>query len=136
MAGASVCDNCGSFTRLERDASDGLFAKVFRALEGRSINDFTAREIAVALAFIPLVVGPPVAAIAIALLTARHDRSIIKSREWKNLVCIALVNIVLSLLFWTLVSAYLAVFMSDIIVWIKAFLIDGYSGSRLKPIPV
>lgn len=105
---STTCENCGSFVPLE-DASD--ISHFVKAIFGKRLNEIPPSDIAFYLACIPLLIGPPVAAIVIAGVKILQDRSRLHLPAWRKPIGIAVVNILISLLIWR----YAATQVSDTI---------------------
>lgn len=134
--GLPVCDHCGSFVPVEEVASYKMIESAIHTAIGKRAAELRNYDIAFALACIPLLIGPPVAALAIIAIKSWRDRSIIGMREWQRPVFIAVTNIVVSLLVWRIAAANVSEFIMDIIVWLKTVLLDNYLVAPSKPIPV
>ena len=96
-----MCENCGSFIPVAEAAVDGVLSRVSIALLGRPLSSLALPEVATVLAWIPLLIGPPVAALVIVMVKFVQDRTRLADREWRRPAVIAAINIALSLLIWS-----------------------------------
>lgn len=126
----SVCENCGSWVPLEA-ASDSS-SQFFRMIFGKRLNEMAIHDIALYLSIIPLLLGPPVAAIIIAGVKILQDRSRLHMPEWQRPLLFAAVNIILSVIIWKFAATNVLDTIKDVIYWLRDF--ANPASSRLTPI--
>ncbi|MCJ8142785.1 hypothetical protein MKI84_07625 [Ancylobacter sp. A5.8] len=103
-----TCENCGAFVPAGEVAATGALDRLSSVVMGRSFASLELSQLALLLAWIPLVIGPPVAALVIVGLKVGQDRSRLRLREWRDPALIAALNIVLSLLIWSYAAQEIA----------------------------
>ena len=95
----TVCENCGNVVSLEeaRNSAPTMFLQAFL---GKNILEFPVSKMALFLAFVPMLYGPPLVSIAICVynIVLRPER--ISNRKWQLPIMIGVVNIVISILLW------------------------------------
>lgn len=85
---------------------------------GRRLREFSLPEIALALACIPILIGPPLAAVVIVGIKILQDNSRYSLAEWRRPLFIALINIAFSILFWRYALGELGTVFLPIVEWI------------------
>ena len=111
-----VCSSCGSVLPVEFAAK--RMRTVLSFLAARTVRRLPrdpAKTLIWALSGVPLLVGPPVAAILIELLQARSQQRV--PSGW--LIMLAAANILLSLAFWASLSANLLSFFHLLADWLR-----------------
>jgi hypothetical protein len=96
---STVCENCGTVISLEeaRNSTPAIFLQAFF---GKNILEFPVSKMALFLAFIPMLYGPPLVSIAICVYNIVRRPERISNRKWQLPIIIGIVNIVISILLW------------------------------------
>lgn len=99
-ARTTTCENCHSFIPVADIAANGGLNRLISLLFGRQLASLSLPDVARLLAWIPLVIGPPVASLAIVGIKVAQDPARLHQREWQGPALIAALNIALSLVVW------------------------------------
>lgn len=99
-ARTTVCENCGAVIPVAELAGSGALNHSLSLLIGRPLGSLSVLEIARILAWVPLLVGPPIAALAIIGLKVAQQPRRLHEREWQAPALVAALNIALSLIVW------------------------------------
>lgn len=99
-AHTTVCENCGAVIPVAELAGSGVISGAVSALLGRPLGGLSLLEIARILAWVPLLVGPPIAALAIIGLKVSQQPQRLHDRAWQGPALVAALNIALSLIVW------------------------------------
>ncbi|MBS3652593.1 hypothetical protein KEU06_28870 [Pseudaminobacter sp. 19-2017] len=102
---------------------------------GRRLNEMPVSDIAFYLACIPLVIGPPVAAIVIIGVKIMQDRSRLHLAEWQKPLGIAAANILISLLIWRYAVNQFTGSVEDTVYWLRD-LFYFRPPDLMKPTPI
>lgn len=117
---------------LEDASSISHFVK---AIFGRRLNEIPPSDIALYLACIPLLFGPPVVSILIVGVRILQDRSRLHMREWQKPLMIAVLNILISVLIWRYAATQVLETIQGIAYWVRDLF--WFRPSELvKPTPV
>lgn len=95
-----MCENCGAVIPVAELAGSGTLNRSLSLLLGRPLGSMSILEIARILAWVPLLVGPPIAALAIIGLKVSQQPQRLHDREWQGPALVAALNIALSLIVW------------------------------------
>lgn len=99
-ARTTVCENCGAVIPVAELAGSAGINRALSLLLGRPLGSLSLLEIARILAWVPLLVGPPIAALAIIGLKVSQQPQRLQDREWQGPALVAALNIALSLVVW------------------------------------
>lgn len=99
-AQTTTCENCRSFIPMADVAANSSVNRLMSLLFGRQLASLSLPDVARVLAWIPLVIGPPVASLAIVSIKVAQDPARLHQREWQGPALIAALNIALSLVVW------------------------------------
>ncbi|MDQ0349465.1 hypothetical protein [Ancylobacter vacuolatus] len=99
-ARTTVCENCGAVIPVAELAGSGVVSNAVATLLGRPLGSLSLLEIARILAWVPLLVGPPIAALAIIGLKVSQQPQRLHDRAWQGPALVAALNIALSLIVW------------------------------------
>lgn len=99
-ARTTVCENCGAVIPVAELAGSGVISGALSTLLGRPLGSLSVLEIARVLAWVPLLVGPPIAALVIIALKVSQQPQRLNEREWQGPALVAAMNIALSLVVW------------------------------------
>ncbi|MFT0861716.1 hypothetical protein [Ancylobacter sp. G4_0304] len=86
----------------------GVLDRLSLLFLGRPVATVPLPQLALWLAWVPLFIGPPVAALVIVGLKVGRDWRRLHAREWRDPALIAGLNIVLSLLIWSYAAQEIA----------------------------
>lgn len=96
----TVCENCGAVIPVAELAGSGVVGGALATLLGRPLGSLSVLEIARILAWVPLLVGPPIAALTIIAVKVSQQPQRLNEREWQGPALVAALNIALSLIVW------------------------------------
>ncbi|WP_371348791.1 hypothetical protein [Ancylobacter sp. IITR112] len=99
-ARTTLCENCGAVVPVAELAGSGAVSRSLSLVLGRPLGSLSILEIARILAWVPLLVGPPIAALAIIALKVAQQPERLHERAWQGPALVAALNIALSLVVW------------------------------------
>jgi len=119
-----VCFRCGSPAAPKSDYCPACIASMRRA--GFHDVDLNWERISRLLSLVPILLGPPVAALLISYRSLGKSQPGSARREtWRTTVVIAVANIVLSLVVWYAAAGHVGALAIDAFAWLQGLLGAG-----------
>lgn len=116
-----VCFRCGSPAAPRSDYCPACLAAMRRP--GLHHAELNWERIARLLSLIPILLGPPVAALLISFRRMKSTRPGSVGREvWQTTIVIAVANIVLSLLVWHVAAGHAEALAIEAFAWLRALM--------------